>query len=63
MAHAIGLARAGRHREAAQTCADALVQAPPGGAGWVLPVEPTLNPAERPGLWALALAILRNRAT
>jgi len=63
MAHAIGLARAGRHQEAARICADALTQAPAGCAGWVLPVEPTLHPAERPGLWAPALAILRNRAT
>ena len=63
IAHAIGLARAGRHRDAAQACADALTQAPPGCAGWLLPVEPTLRPAERPDIWAPALAILRNRAT
>jgi len=63
IAQAIGLARAGRHQEAAQTCADALSQAPPGGAGWVLPVEPTLNPRERLDIWAPALAILRHRAT
>ena len=63
MAHAIGLARAGRHRDAAQACADALTQAPPGCAGWLLPVEPTLSPPERPDIWEPALAILRNRAT
>jgi len=63
MAHAIGLARAGRHPEAAETCADALSQAPPGCAGWVLPVEPTLNSSARLDIWAPALAILRNRAT
>ena len=37
VAEAIRLARAGRHREAAHTCAAALTQAPPGAAGWLLP--------------------------
>jgi len=63
MARAIGLARAGRHRDAADACTDALTQAPPGCAGWPLPAEPTLDPAARPDIWASALAILRNRAT
>jgi tetratricopeptide (TPR) repeat protein len=62
VAQAIALARAGRHPEAARTCADALAQAPPGSAGWLLPAEPTLNPTARPDLWAPALAILRHRA-
>jgi DNA-binding winged helix-turn-helix (wHTH) protein len=63
MAHAIGLARAGRHGDAAQACVDALIQAPPGSAGWPLTTEPTLNPTARPDVWAPALAILRHRAT
>jgi hypothetical protein len=63
MARAIGLARAGRHRDAAHACTDALAQAPPGGAGWLLPAEPTLNPTARPDIWAPTLAILRSRAT
>ena len=62
VAQAVGLARAGRHQDAAQTCADALTQAPPGPAGWLLPAEPTLNPTARPEIWAPALAILRHRA-
>jgi tetratricopeptide (TPR) repeat protein len=63
VAQAIGLARAGRHRDAAHLCAEALTQAPPGCAGWLLPAEPTLNPTARPDIWAPTLAILRNRAT
>jgi DNA-binding winged helix-turn-helix (wHTH) protein len=63
MAQAIGLARAGRHRDAARICGDALAQAPPGGAGWLLPAEPTLDPIARLDIWAPTLAILRGRAT
>jgi DNA-binding winged helix-turn-helix (wHTH) protein len=63
MARAIGLARAGRHRDAAHACTGALAQAPPGGAGWLLPAEPTLNPTARPDIWAPTLAMLRSRAT
>jgi hypothetical protein len=63
MAQAVVLARAGRHADAARTCADTLTEAPRGGAGWLLPAEPTLNPAARPEIWASTLAILRNRAT
>jgi tetratricopeptide (TPR) repeat protein len=63
VAEAIRLARAGRHLDAAQTCTNALTEAPPGPAGWLLPVEPILNPTARPDMWAPALAILRNRAT
>ena len=63
MAHAVGLARAGRHVEAARVCRDALAAAPPGCAGWLLATEPILNPAARPDIWAPALALLRNRAT
>jgi len=62
VAQAIGLARAGRHRDAVDACTDALTQAPPGPAGWLLPVEPMLNPAARPDIWAATLAILRTRA-
>jgi DNA-binding winged helix-turn-helix (wHTH) protein len=62
MAQAIRLARAGRHRDAVNRCTDALTQAPAGPAGWLLPVEPMLNPAARPDTWAPTLAILRTRA-
>lgn len=40
----------------------ALAAAPPGGAGWLLPVEPLLNVSAAPQAWASALARLRNRA-
>jgi DNA-binding winged helix-turn-helix (wHTH) protein len=60
--HAIALARAGRHRNAADVCSDALTQTPPGLAGWLLAAEPMLNPTARPDIWAPTLAILRNRA-
>ena len=56
------LARTGRHGEAAQLCADALTHAPRGGAGWLLPTEPMLNPAAHPEIWAPTLTILRHRA-
>jgi DNA-binding winged helix-turn-helix (wHTH) protein len=61
MAQAIALARAGRHRDAAGACTGALTQAPPGPAGWLLPVEPMLDPAARPDIWAGTLALLRTR--
>jgi len=63
VAQAIRLARTGKHCDAAQVCADALTQAPPGQAGWLLPAEPMLNPTARPDIWASALALLRTRAT
>lgn len=59
---AIGLARAGRHPDAAHVCREALAQAPPGLAGWLLPAEPMLNPTARPEVWAHTLQILRDRA-
>jgi DNA-binding winged helix-turn-helix (wHTH) protein len=62
VAQAVDLARAGRHRDAAQACTDALTQAPPGLAGWLLPAEPMLNPTARPDIWAPTLAIVRRRA-
>lgn len=62
LVQAIGLARAGRHRDAAHACTAALTQAPPGLAGWLLPAEPMLNPTARPDIWGPALAILRTRA-
>jgi tetratricopeptide (TPR) repeat protein len=60
---AILLARANRHAEAARVYHDAVSQAPPGPAGWLLPVEPLLNPLEHRGIWAETLALVRLRAT
>ena len=41
----------------------ALTDAPPGNAGWLLPVEPLLNVRANPDAWAAALSRLRARAT
>jgi DNA-binding winged helix-turn-helix (wHTH) protein/Flp pilus assembly protein TadD len=57
------LALQGRHDDAARVCADALARAEPGPAGWLLPVEPLLQPLAHPDLWGRTLAILRDRAT
>jgi DNA-binding winged helix-turn-helix (wHTH) protein/Flp pilus assembly protein TadD len=62
MAHAIRLALAGRHPDAAVAFADALATLPSPAAGWILPVEPLLHTAARPSIWADALAIVRQRA-
>jgi DNA-binding winged helix-turn-helix (wHTH) protein len=40
----------------------ALSSAPPGNAGWLLPIEPLLNVSANPEAWAPALARLRTRA-
>jgi hypothetical protein len=40
----------------------ALASAPPGGGGWILPVEPLLDVAGHAELWDAALALLRQRA-
>jgi DNA-binding winged helix-turn-helix (wHTH) protein/Tfp pilus assembly protein PilF len=59
---AIVLARGGRHVEAARVYHDAVGQTPSGSAGWLLPVEPMLNPLAHPEVWAKALALIANRA-
>ena len=61
--HSIVLARANRHGEAARVYAEAIAQAPPGPAGWLLPVEPLLNPLAHGEMWAETLALVRLRAT
>jgi DNA-binding winged helix-turn-helix (wHTH) protein len=62
MAAAAALALDGKHDDAARLCGEALVQAEPGPAGWILPVEPLLKPLRHPDAWARTLAILRDRA-
>ena len=57
------LATAGAHGEAARVMDDALTAAPPGNAGWLLPIEPMLNVGAHADKWAPALARLRNRAS
>jgi DNA-binding winged helix-turn-helix (wHTH) protein/Tfp pilus assembly protein PilF len=59
---AIVLARGNRHAEAASVYRDAIAQAPPGSAGWQLPVEPLINPLSHQEHWADALAMIRRRA-
>jgi hypothetical protein len=52
----------GAHPEAARLVDDALAAAPPGSAGWLLPVEPLLHVTAHPDLWAPALERLRTRS-
>jgi hypothetical protein len=51
-----------KHEDAARICAEALARADSGPAGWILPVEPLLNPLSHPGAWRRTLALLRDRA-
>jgi DNA-binding winged helix-turn-helix (wHTH) protein len=60
--HAIALASAGKHGDAATIVDQALAAAEPGNAGWLLPVEPMLQVSSHPDIWAFALARLRARA-
>jgi DNA-binding winged helix-turn-helix (wHTH) protein len=60
--HAVGLAAAGDAANAARLVDHALAAAPPGNAGWIVPVEPLLNVAASPDVWAPVLARLRTRA-
>ena len=62
MVRAAQLVVAGAHADAARLVGEALAAAPPGNAGWLLPVEPLLHVAAQPDIWARALALLRNRA-
>jgi DNA-binding winged helix-turn-helix (wHTH) protein len=59
---AMGLVFAGRHNEAATFVEQALAAAPPGNAGWLLPIEPLLHVSAHAGIWAPVLARLRSRA-
>jgi DNA-binding winged helix-turn-helix (wHTH) protein len=63
LARAAHQACTGLDAEAARTIEAALADAPPGSAGWLLPIEPLLHVAAHPDVWARALAQLRNRAS
>jgi DNA-binding winged helix-turn-helix (wHTH) protein/cytochrome c-type biogenesis protein CcmH/NrfG len=63
VARAISLARADDAPGAAALMADALAQAPPGNAGWLVPIEPLLNVRDNRAAWDVALATLRVRAS
>ena len=51
----------GDHAAAARLVDTSLAQTADTNAGWLLPVEPLLNVAARPGVWEAALARLRAR--
>ncbi len=48
---------------AARILGDALAAAPPGLAGWTIPIDPLLRVWEAPEVWAGVLQILRDRAS
>ena len=56
------LGLAGQHADAARVVDEALAAAPPGNAGWLLPLEPLLHVPTRRENWAPVLARLRSRA-
>ena len=62
VAQAAILVAAGDLQDAMRLVDQALTAAPPGNAGWLLPVEPLLNVAAAPETWAHALSRLRSRA-
>jgi DNA-binding winged helix-turn-helix (wHTH) protein/cytochrome c-type biogenesis protein CcmH/NrfG len=62
LAQAAVLVVAGDLQGAMRLLDHALAAAPPGNAGWLLPVEPLLNVAAAPDTWAPVLARLRTRA-
>ena len=62
MANAAALILNGKHELAARVCGEALAHAEAGPAGWLLPVDPLLNPLRHPDVWARTLAMLRDRA-
>jgi len=62
IARAIALVLADKHDVAAALVDEALALAPPGNAGWILPIEPLLHVSAHAGIWAAALARLRSRA-
>jgi DNA-binding winged helix-turn-helix (wHTH) protein len=62
LAQAISVSRGSSHQEAARVVDEALVAAPAGSAGWLLPLEPMLMTRKHPDIWAAPLARVRNRA-
>jgi DNA-binding winged helix-turn-helix (wHTH) protein/Flp pilus assembly protein TadD len=62
MCRGVSMVLAGNRADAARVVDGALITAPPGNAGWVLPVEPLLNVTADPVIWGPALTRLRTRA-
>ncbi len=63
IARAVALARGNRHRDAMQIYMDGLAASARPREGWILPVEPILQPLERGDIWAPVLQKIRQRAT
>lgn len=61
-AAAMVLVRSSMHTDAARLIDETLAAAPPGNAGWLLPLEPLLRVASHPDIWAHTLTRLRTRA-
>ena len=62
VAHAILRQAAGNAEGAASLVDQALSAAPPGNAGWLLPIEPLLGVDRAHAGWARVLARLQRRA-
>ena len=63
MAQAIDATLGGDPQRAAEIVGEALTAAPPGSAGWILPVDPILDVGANPQVWAPPLAQLRIRSS
>ena len=62
IAQAAQLVARGDAPPAARLLVEALVSAPPGNAGWRIPIEPLLRVQDAPDVWAPVLQVLRDRA-
>jgi tetratricopeptide (TPR) repeat protein len=62
LAAAAGLAREGRHADAARAWRAAIDATALSWPGWILPVEPLINPGGHVEAWSDVLAIVRARA-
>lgn len=62
MAKAAVMAASGNLEVAVALVSDALLAAPEGNAGWLIPVDPLLNVHRHPDAWAPVLAKVRERA-
>jgi hypothetical protein len=62
IARATALVAAGDNCAAGRLVEDALASAPPGNAGWTVPIEPLLDVAAHREVWTPVLARLRSRA-
>jgi DNA-binding winged helix-turn-helix (wHTH) protein len=63
MVGAVRLVLAGAHHDAVRQLDGALAAAPPGNAGWTIPIEPLLNVRQTAAVWTPVLARLRTRAS